>query len=711
MCGGMLLSLTPVISTAQALCEELGFKQRSYAEQLLDDAALHADAGEVDLQAYGESRLQGGVRMRFGRDILFADDVRYRHADRQLRVIGRTLFETETIQVQAEAADIDLDSEEADFEQARYVAFAAGARGHAEQLHVSGSQKARLRGVRYTTCSPEQEAWVLESDEITLDSKRGLGSARNAKLRFMGVPIFWAPLFYFPVGDQRQTGVLPPRIGDNATTGLDISIPLYINLAPNYDLTLTPRHMSERGEQIAATGRYLFGHSEGDSTVEWLEEDEQTGERRYLLDTTLEGGTAEHWSWQVAYTRVSDESYASELDTTFTDAAQSQLPQYARLSYRHLDAGLRASLAAHEYQSLIRTLEEPYARLPEFNLNWQPAYRNGRVRPFLSAQAVNFRDIDETQTWREDARIGLDWRLDLPQAFFTAHTDYRWTGYQAREDGTTVDTIDRHLGTVQTGFGLNFVRQGRFGRYQTLTPQVYYLYVPYTEQDAIPLFDTSQPDFSFDQLFALNRFTGVDRIADANLITTAVRTDWYRDFGRERVVSAKLGVQWRAESSQVTLPGESAPASGSSDWLGEIDYMLNDRLRAQLVGQWNADENRMDQSSVAARYQYSEDQFIHIAYRFRRDNFEQTDAIVSMPINSRWKVAGRWTYSLEDHRSLEALGGLEYSSCCWGAQIAWRRYLAGDGGRFDSSIYLQLELNGLGRIGEGLDRLLTRDIL
>ncbi len=711
MCGGMLLSLTPVLATAQALCEALTFKQRSYADQLIDDAALHADAGQVDLQAYGESRLQGGVRMRFGRDILFADDVRYRHNDHQLRVIGRTLFENDTIQVQAEAAQINLHSEAAAFEQARYVAFAAGARGHADQLSVDGAQQAKLEGVRYTTCSPDQEAWVLESDEITLDSKRGLGSARNAKLRFMGVPIFWAPLFYFPVGEQRQTGVLPPSIGDSATTGLDISIPLYINLAPNYDLTLTPRHMSERGEQIAATGRYLFSHSAGESTVEWLEEDEQTGQQRYLLDTSLEGGTTRHWNWQIGYTRVSDVSYASELDTALTDSAQSQLPQYARLFYRHLDSGLRASLAAHEYQSLISSLDEPYARLPELNVSWQPAYHNGRVRPFVSAQAVNFRAIDESQTWREDARIGLDWRLDLPQAFFTAHTDYRWTGYQEREDGTTVNTIDRHLSTAQAGFGLNFVRQGRFGRYQTLTPQIYYLYVPYAEQDSIPLFDTGQPDFSFDQLFALNRFTGVDRIADANLITTALRTDWYRDFGRERVLSAKLGVQWRAEESKVTLADESAPDSGSSDWLGEIDYAINERLSTQLVGQWNADENRMDQSSLAARYQYSEDRFIHIAYRFRRDNFEQTDAIVSMPINSRWKLAGRWTYSLEDHRSLEALGGVEYSSCCWGAQVAWRRYLSGDDGSFDSSIYLQLELNGLGRIGEGLDRLLTRDIL
>ena len=119
----------------------------------------------------------------------------------------------------------------------------------------------------------------------------------------------------------------------------------------------------------------------------------------------------------------------------------------------------------------------------------------------------------------------------------------------------------------------------------------------------------------------------------------------------------------------------------------------------------------MDQSSVALRYSSRGEHFAYLAYRFRRNNFEQTDAVISLPLSSRWNVAARWTYSLEEDRSLEALGGLEYRSCCWGAQLAWRRYLSSNGGEFDSSVYVQLELNGLGQIGQGLDRLLTRDIL
>ena len=714
MCGGLLLMAMPGMAAAQQQCSGLTVSQRSYADQLIDDATLHADAGEVDLQAYGISRLSGGARLRFGREILLADDVRYEHAKRRIDVVGRTLFESDALQVRAETAQIKISEQRASFDQAQYVAYAAGARGQAQQLRVNGPGQIQLQDVRYTTCAQEDEAWVLESDDIQLDSNKGLGSARNARLRFKGVPIFWAPLLYFPVGDQRQTGLLPPRIGENGNTGLDISTPIYFNLAPQADLTFTPRYMATRGSQLAINTRYLWAHSQFESSGEWLEKDEQTGDKRYLIAGRFDGGTTRHWNWQISYTRLSDIEYLSDLEPEGIDPAQNQLPRYARLSYADADLGLDASISVRDYQSLLPASalnSLPYERVPQLSLHWQRGYANGRIRPSLSLNTVQFRRSGAADTWRQDASLALDWRLDSPQAFAAAHLDYRLTAWQVEQNGTPDQSFERRLPSLQMSSGLNFVRYAKGGNLQTLTPQLTYLYVPFRAQTDLPIFDTAAPDFSFDQLFALNRFSGTDRIADANLLTTTLRTDWFAEGGRERKLSGKVGVQWRLDSARVTLPNENVAQSGSSDWLGELDYALNQRLSTQLVGQWNAEDNRMDQSSVSLRYTYSADKFAYLAYRFRRNNFEQTDAVVSLPLNNRWNLAARWTYSLEEHRSLEAIGGLEYKSCCWGAQLAWRRYLSSNGGEFDSSVYVQLELNGLGKIGQGLDSLLTRDIL
>lgn len=714
MWGGVLLAALSPALAAQALCEDIRASGRQYADQLEDDVALHADAGQVDLKAYGVSRLSGGVRLRHEREILLAQDVEYNQARRHLNVQGQTYFETDALQVQAQSADIHLERNTAQFRDAEYATYAANARGRAGLLSITGPGQATLSEVRYTTCPQGAEDWVIEADEIHLNSVRGQGSARNARLRFMGLPLFWLPAFYFPLGDQRTTGFLPPRIGDSGNTGIDISVPMYVNLAPNYDLTLTPRFMGDRGGQVTTQLRYLMPHGQAQGRYELLSTDRKTNQQRYLLAADLAGGTAPGWSWQGEFLRVSDVRYLTDLGSPVADPAQSQLPQSASLSYRRPGTGLKASLGVQDYQSLIASSlpeDQAYARLPELRLAWQPTYRNAQVRPALQLHSTNFRRQDTLEAWRHDAQLGLDWRYDIPQAFATAHADYRWTAYQLREPDGSRQQLDRRLPSVQAGFGLRLLRHGEGGNYQTLTPQVNYLLVPHRDQDAIPIFDTSQPDFSFDQLFAYNRFTGPDRIADANLVTTALRSDWFSNRGQTRQLSAKLGVQWRIEDSRVRLPGGQPQKSGSSDWLGELDYALNARLRVQLVGQWNAAENQMDQTAIAARYQRSPLSFAQLSYRFRRGNFEQTDALLALPVSARWRVAGRWTYSVQDHRSLEALGGVEYRSCCWGMQMAWRRYLTGDGGDFNSSLYLQLELNGLGRIGEGLDRLLDRDIL
>lgn len=714
MCGSMLLMALPGLAPAQNQCSDLSVSQRSYAQQLVDDAALHADAGQVDLQAYGISRLTGGVRMRYGRDILLADDVQYEHATRQLDVFGQTLFENDDLQVRAQGAQIDLPAQRASFDSADYVTYAAGARGKAKKLQANGPDEISLQSVRYTTCPADDEAWALESDEIRLDAKSGMGTARNARVRFMGVPIFWAPVLFFPIGDQRQTGLLPPRVGESANTGLDISQPIYFNLAPQADLLLTPRYMASRGSQLAATGRYLWPHTHAQASTEWLDRDEKTGEKRYLLNTAIRGGTPQHWNWQLSYTRLSDINYPTDLEPQGIDPAQSQLPRQARVSYIHDTLGLQAVLLARNHQTLLPPGAPgliPYERAPDFRLHWQPRYRNQQLRPSLQLNAVQFHRDDHDNSWRQDARLALDWRADIPQAFVSAHADYRLTAWQTDTSQPGDHNAQRTLPTLQTSAGLNFIRLSDNGNFQTLTPQLTYLFVPYRDQSDVPLFDSGLPDFSFSQLFALNRFSGTDRVADANLLTTSLRSDWFFDQGRERKLSGKLGVQWRFEDTRVSLPDTNTATAGSSDWLGELDYAINQRLKAQLAGQWNADDKRMDQSLVALRYDYSPQHFVYLAYRFRRDNFEQTDAVASLPLSSNWNLSTRWTYSVEEHRTLEALGGLEYRSCCWGAQVAWRRYLSGNGGEFDSSIYLQLELNGLGRIGKGLDSLLTRDIL
>ena len=119
--------------------------------------------------------------------------------------------------------------------------------------------------------------------EINLDIDEGFGRARDVKLEFKGVPILYAPYLTFPIDNQRKSGLLTPQFSERDRTGLDISVPYYLNLAPNYDITLEPRLMSKRGIQLKTEFRYLLPNSNGQLNFDYLPNDSDVKRRRSYL--------------------------------------------------------------------------------------------------------------------------------------------------------------------------------------------------------------------------------------------------------------------------------------------------------------------------------------------------------------------------------------------------------------------------------------------
>ena len=73
-----------------------------------------------------------------------------------------------------------------------------------------------------------------------LDTGEGIGTAKGMKLRFKSVPILYLPSMSFPISDARKSGILTPEIGSAGRSGNEMRVPIYWNIAPNYDATITP---------------------------------------------------------------------------------------------------------------------------------------------------------------------------------------------------------------------------------------------------------------------------------------------------------------------------------------------------------------------------------------------------------------------------------------------------------------------------------------
>jgi LPS-assembly protein len=268
----------------------------------------------------------------------------------------------------------------------------------------------------------------------------------------------------------------------------------------------------------------------------------------------------------------------------------------------------------------------------------------------------------------------------------------------------------RYVPTFSSEGGLRFERITDNGSVQTLEPRLMYLYTPYRDQTQIPTFDSGEPDFDITELFSRNRYSGIDRISDANQAAFAVTSRLLDPTTGQVRLTATVGQIYRFTDPEVTLPGFTSPGSGATDFISTLDYRLSAHFAASSLLQWAPGDHQFNRANFALRYREDETgttgKRLDVIYRYRRGVLEQSDVVAALPLFEGWRVAGRWRYSIEDHRTLDVLGGLEYETCCWAVRSSYRRYIASTSGRFDNGIYVQLELKGMSRLGTGFTSLL-----
>jgi LPS-assembly protein len=287
-------------------------------------------------------------------------------------------------------------------------------------------------------------------------------------------------------------------------------------------------------------------------------------------------------------------------------------------------------------------------------------------------------------------------------AYVAANASWRATGYSLsdNEPGTD-DSPVRSLPLLSLESGLALERQAgsRGDRVQTLEPRAQYVYVPYRDQDDLPVFDTALPDLNLVQLFRANRYVGADRVGDANQLNLGVTSRLLDAAGSRQYLSATIGQAFYFEDPRVRLPDEPVRDRSSSDLVAELELAAFKHWNARFGYQWNPDESLTEKSEVYLQYRPASDRVVNAGYRFRRDLLEQVDVSAAWPITKRWRGYGRWVYSIDEEKTLDQFVGLEYTSCCWALRVVSRRFVRSRTGDIETTIGLQLELKGLSSVG------------
>lgn len=695
----------------------------------LDDEA--EAVGNVRLLQEGTEVEAGHLRMKLSERIGFADRAKYRvntEVESKLYEQNKTIVTVASANGANSGAPMMLNVANiyglpTELPEPRQSV----ATGTAERIDFAGENRMRMTGSTFSTCQAPSPDWYLKAGHIDLDYDQNVGRAEHTSLWFQGVPLFYSPLAWFPLNNQRRSGVLTPSFKQSTKTGLDISVPYYWNIAPNYDATFYPRVMSKRGFQLGVEARYLGETHRGEVRTEYMANDrEEADGRRYAYEIRhqhdLGGGVLATLNWN----GVSDDRYWEDLSSRLLQTSQVQLVRQASLSYAP-SPWLQTSLQVLRYQTLQPDPENPIARPyflePQLNLI---GYRPNLVgMDFnLLGQYTRFSHEDKASKDRGE-RMVLYPQVSLPvitPAFqLVPKIGLHMSSYaidRAQLNGGGSERLSRVLPVFSIDSTLVLEREGELlgnAYLQTLEPRLYYVRIPYKDQSRIPVFDTGLSDFNFAQVFSENRYSGYDRINDANQLTAALTTRILNaDSGAERF-KAMIGQRYYFSGQRVALPGETSREDDFSNLIASVSGLVAPKTYAEATWEYNYKDSINERFSAGVRFQPDYGKVLSASYRYTRDPLtnksivDQFDLAGQWPLAPQWYAVGRYNYSMRDHKMLETIGGLEYNAGCWAVRGVVQR-LAATSGSPNTSFFLQLELQDFTSIGSNPLGLLRRSI-
>ncbi len=696
-----------------------------------DAIYLEADDGTISLQ--GTSTLQGNIIIQRNGTIFNADKATFNRKDNSVVVAGNVILSTKGLQLKSTAIEYQLMNNTGIIKDADYTVGSEGAHGKSSHINQLREKRLRLKDATFTTCPADTSvlrhltgankisSWHLASSNILLDQKTQIGRARNVTFNVLNVPVFYFPWLKFPINNQRLSGFLSPTL--RLETNAGISIPYYFNIAPNYDATVTINTLSAHGVQFDNEFRYLTKRHNGKLNYVFIPDDKAfdsptNNKKRDYFEVTHRSRLNQTTYINLQAEGVSDNTYFDDFSTSLESSSRSALQR--RLAITHKRKAWQLSAAVEDYQ-VLDAKNAPYAKLPEIKLRYSPITSSKAFKLSMESELVYFDKTNAITGSRADIKLSASKKWGDDAWFVQPGLSFEHSLYSLNNGKKS--SLSRSLPTLTLDTGLFFERD-LFGQNtsdhisdqnkannkrlfnkaltQTLEPRLFYTYTPYKDQSELPVFDTAETSFSeTTQLFSSNRFTGKDRIADANQITFAVTSRIQDRQNGKELLKGSIGQIFYFSDKRVTLPKGEIQTDSQSHLVLELSGRVNESLQLSSIGLWNQQKNTIPGYELRLNYQDRKKRILNLAYRNLKAELKQVNLSAAYPINDKWSITASTEHDLQNNRNLESLLGVEYKTCCVKTRFVAKRYLSADNTSYETPIFIEFELKGLGNIGTG----------
>lgn len=739
----------PPVARAQLVGDLDPSSLRLRTDGLLQESLSPADRRQVPTFVFGEqiegktsgnTVIEGEAELRRHDTVIRANRIEHDQSTGDTKALGEVRIQRNGDRFSGPRLEMNVNTDQGFFERPDYHLLKNDASGDASRIDFVDKDRMQVHEGRYSTCPRPPGAgawkpdWLVRAKRIDLDQTEGVGTAYSGVLEFKDVPILAAPILTFPISDERKSGVLTPSAGVDSINGAQVIVPYYFNLAPNYDLTLTPTVMSKRGLDLEGDFRYLQRSYNGRLRVAAMPSDKLRDENRWFVSAQHNQGISVPrgaMGLGLNLNRVSDANYWRDFDRVSTNYYSRLIPSAGEVRWQqgrwYMVAG------AYSFQALQdddNRFTPPYDRLPQVVANynrldmplfgsagWDFGFYSSMTRFKRSIwDGMDGRSIDRGD--RATADLSLTKRWQAPGWYVQPKAMLRSAYYQFDDAPGAMSSKSRVVPTFSVDNGLVFEREAAyFGRnfVQTLEPRAFLTWTPFRDQSGLPNYDSGRFDLNFASMFFDDIYGGNDRVGDLKALTLGVSSRLLDKGNGAEVVRLGLAQRYYFDDVNVTLPEQAPLVKGFTDMLLAARVQWTRQWALDTSIQFNHETRESTRKTIGARYTPGDYKVLSAAYRVQRGVSEQLDLGWQWPLSDlwgklpeavrgkaygpgQWYSVGRVNYSIDERKPVEIIAGFEYDAGCWLARVVMERQQTNATTR-NQKIMFQLEFSGFASLG------------
>ena len=708
-----------------------------------NDLPVYIEADQAEITQPRSGIYKGNVDIKQGNRRLQSAEVEVQqlgsgdNVQRYAFARGGFDYRDNQINLLGDDAKIHLNTKDTDVRNANYQLVDRQGRGSAESVELRDDYRV-MKNATFTSCLQDDHSWSIYADEMRQHVKEEYAEMWHARFKVQGVPVFYTPYLQLPIGDRRRSGLLIPTLGHGSRDGSFYAQPVYWNIAPNLDATLTPKYMSRRGWQLNSEFRYLTTLGEGQIASEYLGDDrlkdyDSENRKRHLFYWKHNAAFARDWRLDLNYTKVSDKRYFNDFDSAYGSSTDGYADQTGRIAYYQPNYNI--AMFVKQFQIFDEVVIGPYRALPQIDFNY---YQNGlfgnKVDFKLFSQAVRF-DNDSAQmptAWRFHGEPSVNTTLSNRYGSMNLEAKLYATQYQQKKGRSdkaedVESSVNRILPQLKIDLQSVLASNQTFisGYTQTLEPRAQYLFRPYKDQSNIGSklnsqylgfgYDSSLLQQDYFSLFNSRRYSGLDRIASANQVTLG-GTSRFFDENKEERFNIAVGQTYYLEPSRIDENRDNRTEGSSSSWAIEANWKINELMRWRGSYQYDPQLGQVSLANTGIEYNPTKNNVVQLNYRYASKEYinqnltaeanrynqdiKQLGVQVGWELSDHWAIAGRYYQDLALKKPVEQYLGLQYNTCCWSVGVGARRYVTSrqnqknDDIFYDHGIGVTFELRG-----------------